>query len=175
MPNYRRWRVPGGTYFFTVTLHDRRRRLLTDHVDDLRDAFRTTRENHPFHIDAIVILPEHLHCVWTLPKGDVDYSMRWNLIKGAFSRSLPRTETPSKSRQRKRERSIWVRRFWEHTIGDEDDFAEHVDYIHYNPVKHGYVKRAIDWPHSSFHDYVKRGILDSAWGTSGVIKDLYGD
>ncbi len=164
MPNYRRVRVRGGCYFFTVSLQNRRRTLLTECVDLLRRAFAEIRAEHPFHIDAIVILPEHLHAVWTLPPGDDDYSTRWNLIKGAFSRRLPGGEALSCSRARKRERGIWQRRFWEHTIDSDEDYVQHVNYAHYNPVKHGYVTRPIDWPYSSLHRYVKDGILSADWG-----------
>jgi putative transposase len=155
MTNYRRNFFPGGSFFFTVNLADRRLRLLTDHVDLLRQAFRYVREGHPFEIDAIVVLPDHLHAVWTLPKNDSDFAMRWRLIKAAFSRALPIGERVSESRRGKGERGIWQRRYWEHTLRDEKDFERHVDYIHFNPVKHGYVKRVSDWPHSSFNRMVK--------------------
>jgi putative transposase len=172
MPDYRRWRVPGGSYFFTVNLLNRRSSLLVDHIEALREAFRLVRRSHPFHIDAVVVLPEHLHAIWTLPPGDANYSVRWALIKAAFSRSLPATEAVSASRRKRGERGVWQRRFWEHTLRDEDDYALHVDYIHYNPVKHGYAARPIDWPYSSLHDFVKRGILPADWGTAGPVPDL---
>lgn len=173
MTNYRRNRVAGGSYFFTVNLVDRSQSLLVDHVDALRQAFRYTRARHLFTIDAIVVLPEHLHAIWTLPENDVDYSLRWRLIKTVFSRSLLKTERISASRQSKSERGIWQRRYWEHTILDDDDFARHVDYIHINPVKHGYVTRAADWPHSSFHRFVAAGLIDLEWaGTGDVVGDF---
>lgn len=173
MPDYRRWRVAGGSYFFTVNLLDRRRRLLVEHVDALRAAFRKVKRDHPFHIDAVVILPEHLHCVWTLPEGDADFSMRWRLIKGEFSRALPSEgEKRSASRMKHGERGVWQRRFWEHVIRDDRDYAKHVEYVHFNPVKHGLVKRPIDWPHSSIHAYVRRGIVTEDWGTDGTVEDL---
>ena len=168
MPNYRRHRVPGGSYFFTVNLLDRKSRLLTEHIDPLRSAFRKVREIHPFHLDAVVILPDHLHTVWTLPVHDDDYSTRWRLIKTEFSLAVPGGEVRTQSRADKGERGIWQRRFWEHTIRDDEDYARHVDYIHYNPVKHGHVPRVKDWPYSSFHDYVARGILPEDWGGSGI-------
>ena len=146
MTNYRRLRQPGGTYFFTVNLADRRQRLLTDHIDALRGAFREVRQAHPFIIHAVVILPEHLHCLWELPAGDSDYSTRWRQIKAAFSRALPKEEAVAASRARKAERRIWQRRFWEHAIRDDADYAARFDYIHYNPLKHGCAKRARDWP-----------------------------
>jgi putative transposase len=155
--SYRRAFLPGGTFFFTVNLADRRSRLLIDQVELLRDAFRYARRRHPFAIEAIVILPEHLHAVWTLPEADSDFPFRWRLVKAAFSRSLASGELVSPSRLRKRERGIWQRRYWEHAIRDEDDFTRHLDYIHFNPVKHGHVSRVKDWPHSSFHRMVRLG------------------
>jgi putative transposase len=142
MTNYRRNFVPGGSYFFTVNLADRRLRLLTDNIDLLRSAFRYARARHPFRLDATVVLPEHLHAIWTLPEGDADFALRWRLIKSAFSRGLPPAEERSNSRSRKSERGIWQRRYWEHSLRDENDFARHVDYIHFNPVKHGHVGSA---------------------------------
>jgi putative transposase len=129
MTSYRRNFVAGGSFFFTVNLADRRLSLLTEHVDELRAAFRETRQRHPFTTDAIVVLPDHLHVVWTLPEGDANFATRWRLIKSTFSRSIPAGESISNSRLIKGERGIWQRRFWEHTIRDEDDFARHVDYI----------------------------------------------
>lgn len=166
MTNYRRYRIKGGCYFFTVTLAERRGRLLTEHIQALRTAFRVAKTAHPFTMEAIVVLPDHLHCIWTLPEGDDDFSMRWRQIKAAFSRQLPKTERRSKSRLKKGERGIWQRRFWEHVIRGEDDYRRHVDYIHYNPVKHSYVKTVADWPHSSFHRYVKLGMYPGDWAGS---------
>ncbi len=150
MPNYRRNFIPGGTYFFTVNLEDRNLRLLTDNIELLRGAFRYAHARRPFTIDAIVVLPDHLHAICTLPEGDPDFSTRWMLIKSHFSRGLKREETTSSSRLRRRERGIWQRRFWERTIRDEADFAVHVDYIHYNPVKHGHAPDQVAWPYSSY-------------------------
>ncbi len=150
MSVYRRNFVPGGTYFFTVNLEDRNLRLLTGNIELLRAAFRYTHARHPFTIDAIVVLPDHLHAIWTLPNGDADFSTRWMLIKSSFSRGLKAADTSSPSRQRRRERAIWQRRFWERTIRDEADFATHVDYIHYNPVKHGHAPDQAAWPYSSY-------------------------
>jgi putative transposase len=163
MTNYRRNAIAGGCFFFTVILAERRLRLLTDHIDLLRGAFHETRQRHPFVIDAIVVLPDHLHAVWTLPDGDRDFATRWRLIKAAFSRGLPAGERISESRARKAERGIWQRRYWEHTLRDDDDVARHIDYIHYNPVKHGHVARVADWPHSSFHRLVARSIYPADW------------
>jgi len=164
MTNYRRLRQSGGTFFFTVNLADRRQRLLTDHIDALRNAFREVRQAHPFIIHAVVILPEHLHCLWELPTGDSDYSTRWRQIKAAFSRTLPKGEAVSASRARKGERGVWQRRFCEHAIRDDADYAARFDYIHFNPVKHGWAKRVRDWPYSSFHRYVRLGVYPADWG-----------
>jgi putative transposase len=160
---YRRNFMAGGSFFFTVNLAERRLRLLTQHIDELRNAFRQTRRRHPFTVDAMVVLPDHLHAVWTLPEGDADFATRWRLIKSAFSHSLPSGERISDSRAAKGERGIWQRRYWEHTIRDQNDFARHVDYVHINPVKHGLVPRVRDWPYSSFHRMVKLGIYPEDW------------
>jgi len=172
MRTYKRLHVPGGCYFFTVNLAERRHNdLLIRHVDKLRAAFRQVRGDHPFTIDAIVILPEHLHCIWQMPPDDHDYSLRWRLIKSHLSRSIPNTEPISSSRLRKQERGIWQRRYWEHCIRDERDYYSHLDYIHYNPVKHGWVQAVKDWPYSSFHPWVKRGAYPENWAASPEIDD----
>ncbi len=163
MTNYRRNFISGGSFFFTVNLAERQLRLLTDHIDFLRQALRDVRRRHPFAIEAIVVLPDHLHAVWTLPEDDADFALRWRLIKSAFSHRLPTGERVSASRAGKAERGIWQRRYWEHTLRDEGDFARHVDYIHFNPVKHGHVSRVRDWPHSSFHRMVKLGVYPLDW------------
>jgi putative transposase len=160
MSNYRRFRVAGGTYFFTVNLLERRRDLLVRHIDALRAAVRATKQDRPFHIDAWVVLPDHMHTIWTLPEGDEDFSNKWKSIKTRFSQTLPRTERRSAVRVRKGERGIWQRRFWEHVIRDERD-ATHFDYIHFNPVKHGWADKVVDWPFSSFHRYLRSGIYDA--------------
>src|SRR4051812_27704856 len=147
---YRRNRIGGASYFFTVNLEDRRSHLLVENIGALRCALRYVRQRHPFSLDAIVVLPDHLHAIWTLPDGDSDYPMRWRLIKSVFSRALPCGETLSTSLAEKRERGIWQRRYWEHTLRDEKDVARHNDYIHFNPVKHGLVARVGEWPYSSF-------------------------
>ncbi len=151
MSNYRRHFVKGGSYFFTVTLADRRSTLLTDQVELLRQSFRLVRRRHPFHIDAIVVLPDHLHCIWTLPKDDDNYPSRWRLIKATFSRHLLNVEETTASRYKRGERNIWQRRYWEHTLRDAADFRQHVEYIHHNPVKHDHVENPGDWPYSSYH------------------------
>ena len=136
---------------------------MTEHIEELRTALGQTRRDHPFTIDAMVVLPDHLHAVWTLPEGDANFATRWRLIKSAFSRSLPTGERISDSRVAKGERGIWQRRYWEHTIRDETDFSRHIDYVHINPVKHGLVPRVSDWPYSSFHRMVKLGIYPEDW------------
>ena len=176
MANYRRNFLPGASYFFTVNLADRRLRLLTHHVGLLRTAFRHVRARHPFAIEAAVVLPEHLHVIWTLPEGDGDFAMRWRLLKSAFSRGLPRGEWISASRAGKGERGIWQRRYWEHTLRDEHDFARHLDYIHFNPVKHGHVESAQDWPFSSFHRWVRLGAYTEDWaGNAGDASSIFGE
>lgn len=162
---YRRFYKPNATYFFTINLADRSSDLLVRHIDDLRNAFKLVKARYPFDIDAIVILPDHLHMLCTFG-DDVDYSRRIRLIKSNFSAQIPKTERISKSRQSKNERGIWQRRFWEHCIRDERDFYAHIDYIHINPLKHGLVERVADWQYSSFHRYVKNGILSEDWGGS---------
>jgi putative transposase len=151
MPNYRRAFVPGGCWFFTANLLDRRSALLTKEIAAQREATRRTRERHRFRIDAFVVLPDHIHAIWTLPAGDADFSTRWRLIKIEFSKSIPRTERLSQVRRARGERGIWQRRFWEHLIRDEEDYRRHVEYCCINPVKHGLVGRVRDWPFSSFH------------------------
>lgn len=167
---YRRTDVKGGTYFFTVNLAQRHLRLLLDHVEILREAVKMVKQRHPFHIDAFVVLPDHLHAIWTLPPDDSDFATRWMLIKSGFSRHIAMNERRNASRISKGERGIWQRRYWEHLIRDEDDFERHVDYIHFNPVKHGHVHRASEWPYSSIHRYIKAGIITNDWG-GGIDSD----
>lgn len=162
---YRRNFIPGGSFFFTVNLLDRRSDLLTQRIDLLRQGFRTVRARHPFILDAVVILPDHLHAIWTLPPGDTDYATRWRLINADFSRGSAVTERRSASRRRKGERGIWQRRYWEHTLRDDGDYERHCDYIHFNPVKHGYVTAVREWPYSSFQRYVERGIYPIDWAS----------
>jgi putative transposase len=163
MPNYRRMRVAGGTYFFTVTLLERGSWLLVEHIDALREAVRQTRCERPFHIDGWVVLPDHFHCLITLPPGDSDFSNRIKAIKIRFVRQLLATEFRNNARIRKRERAIWQRRFWEHLIRNDTDYARHLDYIHRNPLKHELVSRVADWPHSTFHHYHAAGIYPVDW------------
>ena len=168
MTDYRRFYIPGSTWFFTVNLAERRdNHLLVEQVDSLRAAFRYVKNRKPYRMEAVVIMPDHLHCIWTLPAGDTDFSVRWSLLKSHFSRSIPDGERISQSRIKRRERGIWQRRFWAHLLTSQEDFNAHCDYIHWNPVKHGRVERVADWPHSSFHRFVQAGIYPESWGHSG--------
>jgi putative transposase len=167
---YRWVDVAGGASFFTANLVERNRTLLVDDVDVLRSVIREVKAKHPFHIDAMVILPDHLHALWTLPVGNGDYPTRWMLIKAGFSQHIPRRERRNASRMTKGKHGIWQRRYWEHLIRDDRDYERYVDYIHFHPVKHGYVARALDWPHSSFHRYIAMGMLSRNWGV-GVQED----
>ena len=167
MPSYRRHRVEGGCYFFTVNLHDRRSDLLVAEIDALRRAVRAARARHPFHIDAWVVLPDHMHCLWTLPPGDCDFPVRWRTIKALFSRSVPPAAHRRASLVRKREAGVWQRRYWEHAIRDDRDYAMHMDYIHFNPVKHGLAARPADGPFSSFAACVTRGLYPNDWAIEG--------
>ncbi|MFO0892464.1 MAG: transposase [Isosphaeraceae bacterium] len=169
MSEYRRWYAPGGTFFFTVVTHDRKPIFHDrDAVRLLGDVMRTVRERSPFRTVAVVVLPDHLHCVWSLPDGDANFSGRWRRIKAAFTErwlgSGGGEGDRSASRARKGEHAIWQRRFWEHQVRDEEDLERHVDYIHYNPVKHGLVARPIDWPWSSFARHVALGQYPGDWG-----------
>jgi putative transposase len=169
MPRY--VRAKGRIFFFTVVLADRSSNLLVDQIDRLRRVYRTVQQRRPFETVAICVLPDHVHAVWALPEDDGDFSSRWSLIKSGFSRGLdPGSRSASKAA--KREKGIWQRRYWEHAIRDDADLERHVDYTHFNPVKHGHVTRVADWPHSSFHRYVERRILSADWG--GDIKEIQG-
>jgi putative transposase len=172
MSRYRRALIKGGTFFFTVTINDRSSDLLVRHVDLLREAYRLVATRHPFETVAICVLPDHLHAIWTLPEEDANFPMRWSLIKVGFSKALPKAGVRSSSKKFKREKGIWQRRYWEHVIRDDTDLESHVDYIHFNPVKHGLVPRVCDWPHSSFQRYVSRGVLPMDWG--GDVSEIPG-
>lgn len=164
MPNYRRARVQGGTYFFTVVTHRRRPLFnVSANVQRLRTALRRTRAAYPFQIEAMVVLPDHLHALWTLPDGDNDHARRWRLVKTLFTQSSPEDVTAERAR-RPGEQPVWQRRYWEHLIREEEDFRRHMDYIHYNPVKHGLVAQPGDWPYSSFHQAVKKAWYPPDWG-----------
>ncbi len=169
MPNFRRYYLKGGTYFFTVVTFNRHPILKeTTDINLLQQCFEIVNESLPFRIDALVILPDHLHTIWTLPDNDYDFSTRWKRIKAAFSKKV-KDKTPlllPESLALKKEKGIWQRRFWEHLIRDQEDFDKHCDYIHYNPVKHGLVKAPIEWKYSSFDQFVKRGFYENDWGKS---------
>nr|VFK36504.1 MAG: putative transposase [Candidatus Kentron sp. SD]VFK77823.1 MAG: putative transposase [Candidatus Kentron sp. SD] len=168
---YRRAFVPGGSFFFTVVT-EKRRALFREieNINTLRDAFRVVRGKHPFGIEAIVVMPDHLHSIWTLPPGDSDFSTRWRLIKTRFSKHCGEEwrAPPGSARRNKNQQAVWQHRFWEHAIRDEIDFARHMDYIHYNPVKHGYVDAPGQWRYSSFHRYVQSGVYPVDWGADDV-------
>jgi REP-associated tyrosine transposase len=172
MSNYRRARTAGGTFFFTVVSYRRQSFLCDDAVRSaLRDAVRAVGDVKPFTVDAWVLLPDHLHCIWTLPPGDGDFSSRWSQIKARVSREIGarycRTDWLTGSKRKHRESTIWQRRFWEHCIRDEEDLRRHMDYVHFNPVKHGLVKAVADWPYSTFHRLVAEGVYPETWAGSG--------
>jgi putative transposase len=171
MSRYRRWYVPGGTYFFTVVAY-RRLPIFREALarDCLHRAIAKIQRDWPFGLVAIVLLPDHLHAVWTLPRGDDRYSIRWKRIKEVFTREYleagGRELRPNASRKHQGECGIWQRRFWEHTVEDEDDLKRCVDYVHYNPKKHGYVTSVRDWRWSSFHRFVSQGEYEIGWGSA---------
>lgn len=173
MSRYRRTNIPNASYFFTLVTY-RRRPILCDELirNALRTAIESVRRKRPFIIDAWVLLPDHLHCIWTLPEGDADFSTRWMMIKREVSivcrENYHRPDLMNASKNQHRESTIWQRRFWEHQIRDADDYSRHVDYIHFNPVKHGNVQTVIEWPYSTFHRYLRNGIYASDWSDDGV-------
>ena len=164
MSNYRRAFIPGGCWFFTVNLLDRRQTLLVDYIAILREAVAATHRDYDFTIHAFVVLPDHLHAVWSLPPNDYDFSTRWRLIKTRFAKALPKQERLTAARAARNERGIWQRRFWEHLVRDEDDYMRHIEYCYINPLKHRLVTRVRDWPHSSFHRDVRAGLFPLDWG-----------
>ncbi len=173
MPEYRRFGVSGGTYFFTLVTYKRYPWLCNDIArSTLREGIEKVRIKYPFEIDAFILLPEHLHCIWTLPDGDRDFPTRWRLIKTFVTKycedKLSLEYPISKSRQKRQESNLWQRRFWEHLIRDEEDFQAHCTYIHYNPVKHGLCASPKDWKFSSFHRFVKKGIYPEDWGVNQI-------
>ena len=164
MSYYRRNYVAGGTFFFTVKLANPESNLLVQHIDLLRQAYGLVQKHYPFETVAICIMPNHIHAIWTLPNGDKDYSVRWRMLKTYFSRHFPAVENRSPSKQKHQEKGIWQRRFYEHTICDEQDLQRCIDYIYFNPVKHGWVKSVKDWQFSSFHRDVRLGLFPLNWG-----------
>ncbi len=163
MSVYRRRKMAGGTFFFTLALANRRSTLLIDEIGLFRQSYRLIRQARPFKTVAICVLPDHVHAIWTLPAGDEDYANRWRLIKNLFSRGCV-VGRQRASLLNRSEKGIWQRRYWEHQIRDERDLKQHIDYVHYNPVKHGYVVAVNDWAYSSFHHYVAKGVLPLDWG-----------
>ena len=167
--HYRRLKVDGASYFFTVVTHERRKLFLdSELVALLNTAIARVQARHPFEVEAHVVLPDHIHMIWQLPPGDANYSMRWRLIKEAFTKTYVKLHTPpdaSHSRRKKGEQGLWQRRFWDHLISDDNDFDNHVDYIHLNPVRHGLVSAPNDWPHSSFAKWVASGVYETNWGS----------
>ena len=168
MSHYRRANITGGTYFFTVVSYRRQKMLCDEPIRNaLREGIEKTRQTYPFDIDAWVLLPDHLHCIWTLPEGDSDFSTRWGKVKRhvslACGADYKRLEWISDSKKKHRESTLWQRRYWEHKIRDQDDFNRHLDYIHFNPVKHGLCDNAIQWPYSSLHRYVNEGRYPLNW------------
>ena len=164
MSKYIRNQLAGATYFFTLTTAQRQSQLLAEHIHLFRQAYQRANALHPFTTIAISVLPNHLHAIWQMPVNDGDYALRWRMIKSNFSRNFSANKTRSDSKIKHREKGIWQRRYWEHQIRDDVDLQRHVDYIHYNPVKHGYVTKVKDWPHSTFHKHVAQGIYTENWG-----------
>jgi putative transposase len=176
MSRYRRARIEGGVFFFTVTLADRSSDLLVRHIERLRRIYALVQQRQPFETVAICILPDHIHAIWQLPANDSYFPLRWSLIKSGFSRGLAIDVPRTASKAVKRERGLWQRRYWEHAIRNDADFERHIDYIHFNPVKHGLVSRVSDWPYSSFKQYVERGDLPADWGgDTRNLTGLYGE
>jgi putative transposase len=175
MPNYRRLYRPGGSWFFSVNLADRRSTLLTDRIAALQAAIRRTKRQLPFRIEAMVILPDHIHAIWTLPPDDTDFPTRWRLIKTRLVKSVPAFESRDCVRLARGERGLWQRRYWEHVIRDERDYRRHVRYCYFNPVKHGLVENVRDWPFSTYHRDVRAGIFAEDFAFDGVISGAFGE
>ncbi|MCO6057805.1 transposase [Pseudomonas sp. MOB-449] len=176
MSNYRRARGPGALYFFTLVTYQRQSVLTHPAVRQaLRNAIIRTREHCPFDIHGWVLLPDHLHCIWQLPPDDHDFGRRWSIIKRRVSQQCAGIYPLGSSQQARRELGFWQRRFWEHQIRDEQDYRQHMDYLHRNPVKHGLVNRVADWPWSSFHRLVRAGVYPNDWGGAGDIEGTFGE
>ena len=170
MSHYRRSQQKGGTFFFTVALVNRKSNLLIEYIEHFKQAYRKVWQDYPFESVAVCILPDHVHAIWTLPDDDCNYSLRWQLIKRYFSRKFDADQMRSGSKIKHREKGIWQRRFWEHEIRNEQDLQQHMDYVHFNPVKHGYVARCAEWQYSTFHRYVRSGVLPEDWGGLEVVR-----
>ena len=184
MPNYRRNLVPGGTYFFTIVTYQRKPIFLDFKTIDLFwSVFNEVQRRYPFENEVYCLMPDHFHCIWTLPEGDADYPLRIKEIKRRFSRQYKKRfpavqEVISDTMKQRRELGVWQRRYWEHTIQSQDEFNRCMDYIHWNPVEHGLVKEPFEWKHSSFHKYVQNGVYDRDWVLKGVSdkqRRYYGD
>lgn len=176
MSRYRRADAPGATYFFTVVTYHRQPILCEPLVREaLRNAIHEVRTKRPFMVDAWVLLPDHLHCLWTLPPGDADFASRWSLIKRRVSmacgKQFRQESWITASKKKHRESTVWQRRFWEHQIRDESDMQRHVEYVHYNPVKHSLCRNPQDWPYSTIHRYIKTGIVPANWGGNDAAMD----
>ena len=181
MSRYRRAQTAGAIYFFTLVSY-RRQPILCDPPvrAALHNAIVSTRTKRPFSIDAWVLLPDHLHCIWTLPPDDADFSTRWSIIKRQVSvkcrEAYRRSELITASKLKHRESTLWQRRYWEHQIRDDTDYMRHVDYIHYNPIKHKVCKSLAGWPYSTFHRYVEHGFYPSNWGCNDIeLDDVAGE
>ncbi|MGA4323921.1 REP-associated tyrosine transposase [Ectopseudomonas hydrolytica] len=176
MSDYRRAREQGACYFFTLVSHQRRPLLTEAPVRAaLRGAIEQVRQGYPFAIHGWVLLPDHLHCLWQLPPGDAEFGLRWSMIKRLTSQALPQSEGISLSRRLRREAGLWQRRFWEHRIRDEQDLRRHLDYLHWNPVRHGLVQQVVDWPWSSFHRLVREGVYPADWGEVAEDEGTFGE
>jgi putative transposase len=173
--NYQRMYILGGCYAFTLVLENRNTSLLTDNIKSLRDAFTYTMKRHPFIIHGIAVMPDHLHMLISLPENDSDYATRISLIKSHFTRSIPKQEDIRASKLRHRERGIWQKRFWEHCIRKDADFENQLNYIHFNPVRHGLTDQASQWQYSSIHRYIRQGILTADWGFVEKDKNQFGE
>ena len=168
---YRRAFAPGGSFFFTLVTHERRPVFTSaENVQTLRDAFKNVRAPRPFDIDAMVVMPDHLHCIWTLPPGDADFSTRWRLVKTWFTKHCDPGLRPvsGTARAPRHPQAVWQQRYWEHQLRDAAGFAHHADCIRCNPVRHGLAATSADWPYSSFRRYVKAGVYPIDWGQSVV-------
>ena len=181
MPNYRRAYTEGGTYFFTLVTHQRTP-IFTENVfiTELKNAIKEVKLHSPFDVKAWVVLPDHMPFVWSLPPGDSNYSKRIGKIKVEFTKRIKagvnNLNPQIQSKLNKRESNIWQRRFWEHEIRNQSDLQKHVDYVHYNPVKHGLVKNVVDWPYSTFHKYVRTGVYHKSWaGSADTLSQSFGE